>query len=156
MTPNRPQFQTYFIWFFPLKLWKARPNLFTIKGGVWLSFYKINYMSELLPSLLTFSLSCLDLSRIDIFGLFLHLSKWYGPTNHFPYSSCTFKESIAPLEPSLFHLFHQASANSSKFQEIKLAMKAMLSLHVTTIIFHHMKKVLLKEKKKENTKNMGD
>ena len=64
--------------------------------------------------LLAYSLACPNLSRINTFGLLLHLSKWYCPTNHSLYSSCTYKESIAPLEPSLIHFLHQASANSSK------------------------------------------
>jgi len=52
--------------------------------------------------------------REDTFSIILHLFKWYGPTNHSPYFSCTFKESIAQLESSLFHFLHQASANSFK------------------------------------------
>jgi len=69
--------------------------------------------------LLAFSLSCINLSRLDTFGLLFHLSKWYGPTNYSPYSSCTFKKSIAPLESFLFNSFHQASANSIKLPRIQ-------------------------------------
>ena len=59
-------------------------------------------------------LSCLF--RIDTLIFFFTFSKWYGPTNYSPYLSCTFKETIAPLEPSLSATSIELLQSTTKIQ----------------------------------------
>ena len=58
-----------------------------------------------------------SLSRIDILIFFFTFSKWYDLTNHSSYLSCTFNETIAPLEPSLFVPSISFSQSTSQFSK---------------------------------------
>ena len=77
-------------------------------------FSKMNKWVNCYPSLQAFSLPCLD--SIGHLDLLLHLSKWYGPTNHSPYLSCTRNHSSigALLGPSPSSSFHQLQQKVKK------------------------------------------
>ena len=77
--------------------------------------------------LLTLALSCLNLSRLDTFGFLLHLFK---PNQSL---SLLLMHLQGIHKPSLFHFFHQASAQSIKNPIKSIGMKA----HTINTFYHN-------------------
>jgi len=67
--------------------------------------------------------------------LLLHLSKWYGPTNHSPYLSSTFKETITPLESSLYASSIKLPHKFIKNPRNPFGMKATPSFGIRPLFF---------------------